>query len=102
MEELTAFIRDVLGSDPRPGRRGRSDRFFATVAAVHSWYVDLQYPNPVQQIATACGSGWTATANWVRTAREKGFLTEADREHPHGTLTDEARSLLASAGDPGR
>ncbi|MFC6887382.1 hypothetical protein [Actinomadura yumaensis] len=96
VDGLVRYLREALEADPRPGRRGRPDAFFAAAAAVYAWYVELQHRNPVEQLAGACSSSWTASANWVRTARDKGFLTAVSDEHPHGELTAGALDLLAA------
>lgn len=94
LEDMARRIRDAVELEPRPGRKGRPDAFFADVAAMYAWYVELHYPNPVRMLAEACGLTWKAAARWVRLARVKGFLTAAAGGRPGGELTDKARALL--------
>ncbi|MBO2455980.1 hypothetical protein [Actinomadura violacea] len=85
--------------NPRPGRAGRPDEFFALVAAVYSWYVDSGYSDPVRQLADACDCKWRVAANWVRLAREKDLLAPAVERRAGGLLTERALRILESGDD---
>lgn len=87
-------IRHSADSIPRPGRAGRSEEFFAIIAALYSWFVLLGYSNPVRKIEEATGCSWRAVANWVRLAREKGMLAEATPCRPGGILTGRAMRII--------
>jgi hypothetical protein len=87
-------IADTIRTDPTPGRRGRSDEFYALVSALYAWHVDQRYPNPVKRLAELCGASWRVSANWVRLARDKGFLTEGHERRPGGALTTKATDIL--------
>ncbi|WP_173096960.1 hypothetical protein [Actinomadura verrucosospora] len=94
IDGLARQISRAARSVRRPGRAGRPDEFFAFVAAIYSWYVDLGYSDPVRKVGEATGCGWRSVANWVRLAREKGMLAEASPGRPGGVLTERALRLL--------
>jgi hypothetical protein len=94
IDGVAELIADTVREDPTPGRRGRSDEFYALVSALYAWHVDQRYPNPVKRLAELCGASWRVSANWVRLAREKGFLTEGHERRPGGTLTPKATAIL--------
>jgi hypothetical protein len=94
--KMVGRIRHAAHSIPRPGRAGRSEEFFAIIAALYSWYVLLGYSNPVRKIEGATGCNWRAVANWVRLAREKGMLAEATPCRPGGILTGRAMQIIES------
>ncbi|MEU9025656.1 hypothetical protein F8568_045295 [Actinomadura sp. LD22] len=98
IEGMASQINCAVRSVPRPGRAGRSDDFFALVAALYSWYVDLGYPNPVRKMEDIIGCNWRAVANWVRLARVKGMLTEVSPGRRGGLLTTKAMRILESQG----
>jgi hypothetical protein len=86
-------IRAAVEADPKPGRKGRPDAFFLAVAWAYVWLNHWHTPNPVQQLAEACGVERRLAANWVRLAREKGLLTEATEGFPGGELTLKALQM---------
>ncbi|MBO2446120.1 hypothetical protein J4573_03395 [Actinomadura barringtoniae] len=94
IDGVAELIADTIRTDPTPGRRGRSEEFYALVAALYAWHVDQRYPNPVKRLADLCGASWRVSANWVRLAREKGFLTEGHERRPGGELTEKASEIL--------
>ncbi|QKG23266.1 hypothetical protein ACTIVE_4909 [Actinomadura verrucosospora] len=100
LAEAIVFMARRIGQEvqanPRPGRAGRSDEFFALVAAVYSWYVDSGYSDPVRQLADACDCKWRVAANWVRLAREKDLLAPAVERRAGGLLTERALRILES------
>ncbi|KAB2388865.1 hypothetical protein [Actinomadura montaniterrae] len=98
IDRMACQIQCVVRSVPRPGRAGRSDDFFALVAALYSWYVDLGYPNPVRKMEVIIECNWRAVANWVRLARVKGMLTEVSPGRRGGLLTTKAMCILESQG----
>lgn len=87
---------------PRPGRRGRSDVFYARWA---QRYVDALAQNPKHPIKhivdTATEPGTTASqVRWYLTAaRERNLLTEAPAGGAGGELTDKARLLLTQVAN---
>lgn len=100
-ETINRLARDInraAGSVRRPGRAGRPDEFFALVAAIYSWYIDLGYSDPVRKVEEATGCNWRVVANWVRLARKRGMLTDASPGRPGGMLTDRAVWILEAQG----
>jgi hypothetical protein len=93
-ERLAQYIRESVKADPRPGRRGRTDEFYAAVAAIYCLHVALESSRPVHQVADTCGFTWRMAANWVRLARCHGMLTEGVEREVGGKLTTRAIAIL--------
>jgi hypothetical protein len=90
--DAIAYCRAVI-SKPRPGRRGRGDLFWASIAALYVHFGSIS-PKPVAALAEQLGI--PSARNLVVVARRKGFLTEAaNRGRPCGQVTALARSVLA-------
>jgi hypothetical protein len=98
IDKMARYITGAARSVRRPGRAGRPDEFFALVAAIYSWYVDLGYSDPVRKVEEATGCNWRVVANWVRLARKKGMLADANPGRPGGMLTDRAVWILEARG----
>lgn len=94
IDRMARHINRSARSVRRPGRAGRPDEFFAIVAAIYSWYVDLGYSDPVRKVEEVTGCSWRGVANWIRLARKKGMLAEANPGRPGGVLTDRAVRIL--------
>ena len=78
---------------PRPGRRGRPDRFYAEWAARYVALVN--HPKPVARLAAQYHYSASQIRHFLNQARHRGFLTDPDEKgRAGGELTDEARELL--------
>lgn len=80
------------------GGRGRmrSPLWHALIAEEYTRLVASGERKPVQAIAVRTGRSSDAVREWVRKARQLGFLT-AEPGKASGKLTDKARALLESA-----
>lgn len=74
---------------PRPGRRGRSDRDYAEVAALY-----VMRGHDVPALAKELGYSPSQVRNMLYTARRRKLLTAAPRGRAGGSLTDKAKELL--------
>lgn len=79
--------------------RGRSDAFFATIAREYANLADAGERKPVAVIAAMTGKSTDAVRQWVRRARQDGYLTEGDPGKTGGQLTELARTLLSEEGE---
>lgn len=77
---------------PRPGRRGRGDRFYAEVAALYVRALDR--PAPVKQVATWLKYSTSRVRDLLHEARRRGLLTGSPRGRAGGELTQRGRDLL--------
>lgn len=96
IDKATAYITATMAADPRPGRRGRPDRFHAAVALLYAWYADSRHHNPVGRLAEACGVDRRTASSWVRLARQNGMLTPASERLPGGQPTAKAVAALVN------
>jgi hypothetical protein len=78
--------------NPRPGRRGRDDAFYAEWAAR---YVSmLNHPSPVAELARQHNYSESQIRNFLHEARKRELLTAAPRGRADGQLTDKATAIL--------
>ena len=78
--------------NPRPGRRGRDDAFYAEWAAR---YVSLlNHPRPVAELARQHNYSESQIRNFLHEARKRELLTAAPTGRAGGSLTDKAKELL--------
>jgi hypothetical protein len=95
-ENLTAMVgslRCAREQEPRPGRHGRPDRYYAELAVAYEQWVGTGEPLRVladQLLITPLVTLRTA----LQTARNRGLLTDAPRGRKGGRATDKARQLL--------
>ncbi len=96
--DLQEFARN-----PRPGRRGRPDAFYARLAAQ---YVELLKTSstPTKDLAALRDYSASSTRDFLNQARKRGLLTRASEGRAGGELTDKARGLLSVPAEarPGR
>jgi hypothetical protein len=85
-----------FASNPRPGRRGRPDIFYAGLA---KQYVDLLTTSstPTKDLAEKLGYSASSTRDFLHQARVRGLLSQPARGLAGGALTEKARSLLGSS-----
>ena len=85
----------------RPGRRGHSDLFYASIAARYVAAVRSGSRAPVEKVA----ADLKLTADHVRdllgVARKRGLLTRAPKGKAGGELTDLAKELLSESRPKG-
>jgi transposase-like protein len=81
-------------TDPRPGRRGRPDVFYAELA---KQYVDLlaEGSTPTKDLAERLGYSASSIRDLIHQARRRGLLTRASKGLAGGELTENARRLLS-------
>lgn len=94
------FTADAARIRRRPGRKGRGDRYYATVAAA---YVDALRQRSRQPVVDAArtlteATGGTYKASYVRdllhVARTRGLLTRPPKGRAGGELTEKGRTAL--------
>ena len=84
---------EEFARNPRPGRRGRPDAFYARLAAQ---YVELLKTSstPTKNLAKTRNYSESSTRDFLNQARKRGLLTHSDKGRAGGELTDKARDLL--------
>jgi hypothetical protein len=84
---------EEFAHNPRPGRRGRPDAFYARLAAQ---YVELLKTSstPTKDLAAMRDYSASSTRDFLNQARKRGLLTRSDMGRAGGVLTDRARELL--------
>jgi hypothetical protein len=78
----------------RPGRRGRSDRFYAELAVEYARAMAAGSRTPVKDLARELALPESAVRDLVHQARVRGLLTRSGRGQPGGQPTERARALL--------
>jgi hypothetical protein len=92
--EETADYMGFLKREPRPGRRGRQDAFYASVALD---YVSAG-TTPVKDMAKRRHLSQARVRDLVHEARRRELLSRsAGRGRAGGSLTEKAKSILAEA-----
>lgn len=66
----------------RPGRHGRPDEFYRTVAEVYQELLAAGLRDPTNQIAQAVNYNRSTVAGWVSGARRRGYLPTARPGRP--------------------
>jgi len=86
-------VEDELTQYPRPGRRGRSDLFYALWAQryVAAWSQSVQ---PIALLARQHPHSAAQIRDFVAEARERELLSETRRGLPGGALTEKGATLL--------
>ncbi len=91
---------EALTAPRRPGRRGRSDRFWAEIAVLYVEALSRGSRRPIADVAgrlSAQGEPYSQSRvrDVVREARVRGLLTPAEgRGRAGGQLTERAKSIL--------
>ncbi len=79
----------------RPGRRGRTDEFYATVAVTYHLLSADGNRHPIETIATEGEWSRDTVAGWIKEARLRGLLLPpAKRRSVGGEVTTKALSAL--------
>lgn len=86
--DLQEFARN-----PRPGRKGRPDVFYALLAAQ---YVELlkTTSTPTKDLSELRNYSASSTRDFLNQARTRGLLTRSAKGRAGGELTEKARELL--------
>jgi hypothetical protein len=89
--DLQEFARN-----PRPGRKGRPDVFYARLAAQ---YVELlkSTSTPTKDLAKLRNYSDSSTRDLLNQARARGLLTRSAKGRAGGELTEKARELLSAS-----
>jgi hypothetical protein len=84
---------DEFRKHPRPGRVGRPDVFYASLAAQ---YVELLKASatPTKALAELHSYSESSMRDYLHQARERGLLTKAPPGRSGGELTDKAKEIL--------
>jgi hypothetical protein len=84
---------EEFARNPRPGRRGRPDAFYARLAAQ---YVELLKTSstPTKDLAETRNYSPSSTRDFLNQARTRGLLTRSAKGRAGGELTEKARELL--------
>jgi hypothetical protein len=84
---------EEFARNPRPGRRGRPDAFYARLAAQ---YVDLLRTSstPTKDLAELRNYSASSTRDFLNQARKRGLLTPSSVGRAGGELTEKARELI--------
>lgn len=92
---------EAMKAAPRPGRRGRDDRFYAALARDYVVVLSTS-SSPVADLGEKYAMSRSQVRNLLHEARQRGLLTTpATRGQAGGELTDRARALLEEGDDDG-
>jgi hypothetical protein len=93
-------LRESLRVDPHPGKRGRQDVIYASLAAE---YVErlASSEHPVKDIASDWDYSESRVRNMLSEARRRGLLTRPASGLAGGQLTSRAKELLRERGTDG-
>jgi hypothetical protein len=94
--EPTSEWAHTVRSQPRPGRRGRSDRFYAEVASEYAQLIGSG--SAAATIARRRCLSIAQVRGLLGEARRRELLTAAPRGREGGTLTETARKILENEG----
>lgn len=86
-------LRESLSSNARPGRRGRDDLAYASLAA--EYVKRLRSDRAVADLAEAEGYSVSRVRNMLHEARRRGLLTRPPAGKSGGQLTPKASALLS-------
>lgn len=81
----------------RPGRRGRDDLFYATLAAEYDALCRGGSRTPTKDLAARHHLSTSQIGNLVHAARRKGFLSSGEKGQPGGVLTGKAERVIRGA-----
>jgi hypothetical protein len=90
------FSEKAVAEPRHPGRRGRDDSFYATLAADYADKCKGGSRRPVKDLAKALGDTYTDTyvRDLLSEARRRGLLTRPQRGFAGGELTEKGRKAL--------
>ena len=87
-------VADALKEPRRPGRRGRSNEFFAAFAAEYIELIHQGSKRPVQELAERRNLSADYVRDVLNQARNRGLLTRPRNGCAGGQLTGKALALL--------
>jgi hypothetical protein len=96
--EAIAWTVDDDQANPRPGRAGRDDHFYAVWAARYAEQVAYS-ARPIADLAAAHGRPPARLRQYIAEARRRGLLSPTTPGRSGGQLTDKAQALLQSSQD---
>lgn len=91
---------DLTAEPARPGRAGRSDRYYAEWAARYAEKVAAGSPAPIVELAAEHDLGRGQVRDLIHKARERDLLPRGLKGRAGGVLTERARALLAEPAPP--
>lgn len=86
---------DLAAEPARPGRAGRSDRYYAVWAARYAEKVAGGSPAPIAELAAEHDLGRGQVRDLIHKARGRDLLPRGLKGRAGGVLTERARELLA-------
>jgi hypothetical protein len=86
--------RTTLDAPRFPGKRGRSDRYYAEIASAYVRAVESGSRHPAADVAGQMGDTSQYIRTVLMTARKRGLLTPARPGTSSGTLTAKGRTAL--------
>lgn len=92
------LIRQEVTDRPQPGRAGRPEAFYASIAVAYAHRAAVA-PDPIRWLAQQAGADERTAENWVRQARARGMLTPPRPGVAGGQPTDTATRLLNQPPD---
>ena len=104
---MPKFTAEAVSAPRQPGRRGRDDRFYATVAAIYVEALERDPRRPVVLAAQMLSKRRRGTfkpayvRDLLHVARQRGLLTRPPKGRAGGQLTGKARAALAADEDAG-
>ena len=87
----------TVADDEVATRRGRSELFYASIAAEYDQLAASGERYPITVIAARTGRSIDSVRGWVRTARQLGYLT-GQKGKAGGQLTQKGQAMLDAAG----
>ena len=91
VNQLKSWVR----RQPRPGRAGRPDLFYAVVAMAYSSAITIDPNSPVMWLTRQADADRKTVENWIFQARQRGMLAETTSpRHRGGQVTDTAQKLV--------
>jgi hypothetical protein len=94
----TTHLADDDQAQPRPGRAGRDDHFYAVWAARYAERTAYT-PRPIAELAEQTDRPIARVREYIAEARRRGLLTATTPGRSGGQLTDKAHALLAHPAD---
>lgn len=91
---------DLTAEPARPGRAGRSDRYYAEWAARYAEKVAAGSPAPIVDLAKEHDLGRGQVRDLIHKARGRDLLPRGLKGRAGGVLTERARALLAEPAPP--
>lgn len=99
---VLASMRDMISAQPRPGRVGRPDVFYACVAFAYTFALLASKGSkagPVSWLTATTKSDRKTVENWIKVARDRGMLSEPRPGIAEGTITKLGKAELMKFAD---